>query len=80
VTVEARDEPEANVRYPKVLDGARACPPEDCGGSYGYEQLLRSLADPGDPEHDERVEWAPEGFDPEALDIQAHDAAVRSVR
>jgi hypothetical protein len=32
VTVEARNEPDPDARYPQVLDGARACPPEDCGG------------------------------------------------
>lgn len=80
VTVEAMDEPDAEARYPQVLDGARACPPEDCGGPYGYERLVEALADPSDPEHDDMVQWAPDGFDPEAFDVRAHDAAVRSVR
>lgn len=80
VTVEAMNEPDPEVRYPQVLDGARACPPEDSGGTYGYENLLRVLADPSDPEHEDLAEWLPDGFDPEALDVQAHDAAVRAVR
>lgn len=80
VTVEARNEPDRDTRYPQVLDGARACPPEDCGGTYGYERLLESLADPTDSEHENMVQWAPDGFDPEALDVQAHNTAVRSVR
>jgi hypothetical protein len=80
VTVEARNEPDPHARYPQVLDGARACPPEDCGGTYGYADLLETLADPSHPEHDHMVQWAPDGFDPEAFDVQAHDAAVRKVR
>lgn len=80
VTVEAMNEPDSEARYPQVLDGARACPPEDCGGTHGYQQLLESLADPADPEHEEMAEWAPDGFNPEAFDVQAYDAAVRSVR
>ncbi len=80
VTVEARNEPDPDTRYPRVLDGARACPPEDCGGTHGYERLLASLADSADPEHDEMTQWAPEGFNSESFDLRSRDAAVRSVR
>jgi len=41
----------------ECLDGARACPPEDCGGVYGYENLLRILADSTHEEYQERKEW-----------------------
>ncbi|MEP6695574.1 MAG: plasmid pRiA4b ORF-3 family protein, partial [Pseudonocardiales bacterium] len=36
---------------PRVVGGARACPPEDCGGTWGYEHLLEVLSDPTDDEH-----------------------------
>lgn len=54
---------------PRCLDGARACPPEDCGGASGYERLRSVLADPADPEHDELLEWVGGEFDPEAFDL-----------
>ncbi len=56
-------------RYPVCLDGARACPPEDCGGPPGYENLLLVLSDPRHPEHDETKEWVGGSYDPEALDL-----------
>jgi hypothetical protein len=56
---------------PHCLDGARACPPEDCGGTPGYEHLLRVLADPADPEHAELLEWVGGEFDPDAFDVAA---------
>ena len=31
------------------LDGARACPPEDCGGPPGYAEILLALESPDDP-------------------------------
>lgn len=44
-------------KYPKCLDGERACPPEDCGGVDGYYQLVEILQDPNHAEHEEMVEW-----------------------
>jgi hypothetical protein len=57
--------------YPSLVTGKRACPPEDCGGVYGYLRLLEILADPRHEEHAELSEWAGEGFDPERLDLDA---------
>ena len=44
-------------RYPVCLAGKRACPPENCGGPSGYEELLKILGDPSHPEHEERFGW-----------------------
>jgi hypothetical protein len=49
---------------PRCIAGARACPPEDCGGTGGYENLLRVIADPTDDHHREMVEWS-DNFKPE---------------
>ena len=42
---------------PGCVDGQGSCPPEDCGGPYGYAQLLVTLADPNHDEHERMVEW-----------------------
>jgi hypothetical protein len=52
-----------------LLDGARAAPPEDCGGPPGYERLLEALRDPKHPEHRELSEWLGLPFDSEAFDL-----------
>jgi hypothetical protein len=44
-------------RYPACMDGSRACPPEDCGGTTGYQELLDALADPRHPDHQDLRRW-----------------------
>jgi Plasmid pRiA4b ORF-3-like protein len=58
----------------RCVGGERACPPEDCGGEPGYEELLEVMADPEHEAYADRVAWLkriPGGhwpFDPEAFD------------
>lgn len=68
---------EKGKRYPVCLAGKRACPPEDCGGTWGYQHMLEVLNDPGDEEHAEIVEWLGENFDPEAFDLDEINKALR---
>jgi hypothetical protein len=55
--------------YPCCVAGRRAGPPEDCGGIWGYKDLLEILNDPKHPEHKERMDWTGGPIDPEAFDI-----------
>ena len=56
-------------RYPVCLTGQRACPPEDCGGIWGYASFLEAIRDPEHPEHDEMLEWVGGEFDPDIFDL-----------
>lgn len=44
-------------KIPVCLAGKGACPPEDCGGAWGYEELKIILADPTHEDHGEMKEW-----------------------
>ncbi len=55
-------------KYPRCLAGARACPPEDCGGVPGYEELLKKIRKPTDEEYKGTEQWQGGTFDPEAFD------------
>jgi len=73
VAVEKTFAPVAGQTYPACVDGKRNCPPEDCGGVWGYAELLEILADPAHPEREERLEWLGEDFDPEEFDVSVAD-------
>ncbi len=68
--------PTEGVRYPVCLAGKGACPPEDCGGVWGYYEMLAALRDPKHPEHDERREWLGGAFDPDAFDLEDVNARL----
>jgi Plasmid pRiA4b ORF-3-like protein len=60
---------EKRVKYPKCIAGERACPPEDCGGIPGFEDLLEILKDSKNEEYKDTMEWLvgsyiPEYFEP----------------
>jgi hypothetical protein len=61
----------------RCLAGENACPPEDCGGIYGYYELVELLRDPNlTAEDDERIEWY-EDFDPNAFDVAGANAILQ---
>lgn len=61
---------------PRCLDGKRACPPEDCGGIGGYQNLVEALRDRRHPEHRTLRMWAGPHFDPELFSVQAVNSAL----
>ena len=45
------------ITAPRCLKGKGACPPEDCGGIYGYYMMVEAINNPKHPEHDDMQEW-----------------------
>lgn len=62
---------------PVCIKGKRACPPEDCGGIYGYFHLLETLSGPDSDEKDELLDWIGVPIDPEAFDLDECNARLR---
>jgi len=75
---EVRDERDGD-GWERCLDGARSCPPEDCGGPDGYARLLEILFDPRHAEFDDVRQWVGGGFEPERFDLRAVNAALSAV-
>ena len=68
---------EKGKRYPICITGKRACPPEDCGGIWGYAELLEIIQDPDHEEYEEKMEWLGEEFDPEEFDLNRVNRMLR---
>jgi Plasmid pRiA4b ORF-3-like protein len=62
-------EPETGKKYPLLVGGAMACPPEDCGGIWGYMDMVETMKKKKGPEYEHLLEWLGEDFDPAAFDI-----------
>jgi hypothetical protein len=45
------------LKHPVCLAGKGACPPEDCGGPWGYENIKQILANPSHEEYEGMKEW-----------------------
>jgi hypothetical protein len=62
------------------LEGENACPPDDVGGTYGYRQFVKAIADPEHEEHDRMIGWADGPFDPTVFDLANANALIQRVR
>lgn len=80
ITVQKITDPDPDRALPVCLAGKRAGPPEDCGGTYGYYGLLEALEDPTHDRHDDALLWLGEDFDPEAIDIEAINRRLPTLR
>lgn len=66
--------------FAQCVDGKRACPPEDCGGVWGYADFLDIVSNPGNEEYDSTLEWVGGSFDPEAFDIEKVNRFLRKLK
>jgi hypothetical protein len=63
------DRDERFLGKPVCVEGERACPPEDCGGLWGYYAKLEVMKNRKHPDYEDVVEWLGEDFDPDELDL-----------
>ncbi len=79
ISLEKVLEPQKGTRYPLCLSGERNCPPEDCGGPWGYEKFLEIISDPNHAEHTDKKEWIGDDFDPEEFRMDIINLELRHV-
>lgn len=69
------------VLYPRIIDGKRPHPPDDCGGVWGYEELCEIMRKPVadlTEDEEERVEWCGR-FDPDTVDLAVINAEYQEI-
>ena len=79
IKVEGLVDPEPGVLYPRLIAVSGRCPPEDCGGPWGYTELLEAIKDSKHERHAELTEWIGDDFDPNADDAEALIAQVAAL-
>lgn len=65
------------IRLPVCIAGKRSCPPEDCGGLWGYYEMLEALGSPGHEQHEDMVDWIG-SFDPDDFSLDGVNAQLRA--
>lgn len=65
---------------PVVIKGKKACPPEDCGGIWGYSYFLEAIQDPKHKEHESMLEWIGGEFDSEAFDMKFINKKLKGLK
>lgn len=76
VIVEEVGPADPEVAYPRFLDGARRAPPEDVGGTMGFEEFLEAVTKPRHPERKRMLEWYGGPFDPDVLDRETIETGM----
>ncbi len=79
ITIDELADPEPGVLYPRLIDVTGRCPPEDCGGPWGYAELLAAINDPRHARHAELTEWIGDYFDPNANEAESLTAEVATL-
>jgi hypothetical protein len=77
VKVEKIFEAAAGIKVPLCLEGARNCPPEDCGSFDGYEDIVSAMKNPKSKKAKEFIDWLGEPYDPEYFDIDKVNTILR---
>jgi hypothetical protein len=85
IQVEAIDErSDPALTYPRCVTGRRACPPEDCGGPWGFAELIDALGDDKHPQHGFYRDWIEQigvlDYNPARFDLDGINKALAQLR
>lgn len=76
--LERRSYAEGESRKPKLMTGENACPPEDCGGIWGYQDVVEATKHKRSERYKELKDWLGEDFDPYQFDKKETMLAIQN--
>jgi hypothetical protein len=79
IKIERIVDSEPGALYPRLIEAAGRCPPEDVGGPWGYAELLAAVDDPKHERHANLGDWIEGGFDPKVANIDARNQEVEAL-
>jgi len=71
---------EPSAEFAICIKGVRACPPEDCGGEWGYQNLLDAISNPSHSEYEEKLEWLGIPFDPKEFNLSETNKLLAEIK
>lgn len=77
IVLEGSPPADPETKYPICLEGERACPPEDCGGAWGYADFLKAIRNPKSDDNEDMLKWVGGRFDPEQFDAKKATRAMK---
>lgn len=81
IKIEKVLEKDPKQQYPACIKGKGACPPEDCGGPWGYASMLEVLEGPDCEEKQDMQDWlGQDSFDPEAFDLETSNDGLAEIK
>jgi len=79
IIVRSIERPDKRLTYPLCVAGDRAGPPEDCGGVWGYRDLLATLEKGCGEAYDDLLRWVGGDFDPDGFDRNLVNRQLRTL-
>lgn len=73
-------EREIETNVPTCISGERACPPEDCGGIWGYSEILEVFTDPDHADYEDVMALIGYDFNPDFFDKTAVNKKLERYR
>jgi hypothetical protein len=79
IKIERLLDPVPRIIYPRLIEATGRCPPEDCGGPFGYADFLDAIGNSKHERHGELTEWIGGDFDPNVIDTDQLAAEVEAL-